>query len=141
MLDPATEPVPAPDAPVAMWANGITLAQATINQDADGPTGVTLDWWSGTTVQQDYTLFVQVLDGENHVLAQMDQEPRPVGSRWQRPTSTWRAGDAIPDTVTWPPADTSAWTQVIAGWYDAEGVRLPLADGQDHVVLAERGMP
>jgi hypothetical protein len=137
--DTAMPPSPVPDAPVATWANGITLAQSELVEveAASGealPAGLTLTWWSGATLQQEYTLFAQVLDGENRILAQTDL-------RGDRPTSTWRAGDHVPMSLTWaaaPAADLDEWQRVIVGWYDAAGVRLTLAEGADYVVVATR---
>jgi hypothetical protein len=134
VVEPAAGPRPALPAPVAVWSNGITLARATVTQGDHGPAGASLVWWSAATLHQDYTLFVQALDADNRVLAQQDQEP-------QRPTSTWRLGDEVSAAVTWPDAETGSWTRVIAGWYGSDGARLPLTDGQDHVVLAARETP
>ena len=127
-------PLPAPDTPLATWTNGITLAQSELVQD-DGPSGLSLSWWSGATLHQDYTLFAQVLDRGNRILAQADL-------RGERPTSTWRAGDHVPLAVRWeaaPGADLAEWQQVIVGWYDNAGVRLSLQEGGDYVVVATRG--
>lgn len=140
---------PAPDVPLAVWGNGITLAHITLAQSEviqgdvvqgkHGPTSLSLDWWSGATLHQEYTLFAQVLDRENRILAQADV-------RGDRPTSTWRAGDRVtmqvPLTVL-PDADLGEWQQVIVGWYDANGVRLLLQEAgedeaRDYVVVAKR---
>jgi hypothetical protein len=126
-------PLPSPDAPLATWTNGITLAQGELVQD-DVPNGLSLTWWSGATLHQDYTLFAQVLDGKNRILAQADLHG-------DRPTSTWRAGDSVLLVVTWqaaPGADLAEWQQVIVGWYDNAGVRLSLQEGGDYVVVATR---
>jgi hypothetical protein len=130
-------PAPQPADPVAAWENGITLAQATVTQGNAGPTAALLAWWSAATLHQDYTLFVQVLDADNQVLAQVDQEP--LAGR--RPTSTWRTGDAIAETAVLPPVASGEWARVIAGWYGRDGARLRLTDGQDFLTLAERGTP
>ena len=123
-------PAPAPTSPVATWTNGVALA-AVAPTLADGlPRGLTLTWWSGSTLQTDVTLFVQVLDADNQILAQVD-------TRGDRPTSTWRAGDQIAQDVTWDPnADVAGWQRVILGWYDAAGTRLPLVAGGDFVEVA-----
>ncbi len=145
VLDAATEPRPAAEseavAPVAVWANGIALAQATVTPGDDGPTGATLVWRSAATLHQDYTLFVQVLDASNRVLAQVDQEPLAADPGGARPTSTWRAGDVVTDAVAWPAVATGDWARVIAGWYGRDGARLLLTDGQDFVTLAARRTP
>jgi hypothetical protein len=137
VADAATVPSPVPDAPVATWANGITLTQSEIVQGDIGPAGLMLHWWSGSTFHQEYTLFAQVLDGENRVLAQTDL-------RGDRPTSTWRAGDRVTIPLTWtaaPVAELGDWQQIIVGWYDAGGARLALQEGGDYVVVARRKAP
>lgn len=123
-------PAPAPADPVAAWTNGITLADVVV-EAADGlPRGLTLTWWSEATLQTDYTLFVQVLDGEDRILAQVD-------TRGARPSSTWRGGDEVTHAVAWPAeANLTGWQRVILGWYDAAGTRLPLVNGGDFVVIA-----
>lgn len=137
VADAPTSPSPAPSEAVASWANGIVLAESETVQEDGNPAGLNLKWWSGATLHQDFTFFAQVLDGENHILAQIDM-------RGERPTSTWRMGDQVPMQVRWSAAagaDVSQWQQVIVGWYDAAGIRLPLADEGDFFVVARREAP
>jgi hypothetical protein len=137
VADEAITPSPPPAEAVASWVNGITLAESIIVQEDGDPIGLNLKWWSAATLHQDYTLFAQVLDGENHILAQIDL-------RGERPTSTWRMGDQVPMQVRWRATTGTAlaqWQQVIVGWYDAGGVRLPLSDGGDFIVVARREAP
>lgn len=134
---------PAPaggDAP-AQWSNGIALAEAHIDYTDEGePQRVEVTWQPEATLQSDYTVFLQVLDAQNNVLAQVDQPPQ--GGAY--PTSTWRAGDRITDTLALPLPDGAQalpWARVILGLYDNQGQRLPLSaptPGQDYVVLATR---
>jgi len=116
-------PPAAPDPtgpPVATWVNGIQLDAAAIEYDAAGaPRQATLDWRAGATLSTDYTVFVQVLDGANRILAQADFQPQ----QGQAPTSTWRAGDTLRDTATWA-GDVGDWARIIVGLYDAQGQRL-----------------
>ena len=123
-----------PAAPVAAWEHDIVLAAAQVGYDAGGlPAQVELTWQPQAAVQGDYTVFVQVLDGADNILAQVDSQPQ--GGAW--PTSTWRAGDVITDTLAWPQA-VSSWDRIILGLYGADGVRLPLAAGGDFQVLASK---
>ena len=130
----AAAPQPASGGPAGMWQNGIVLDSARLATDTQGlPTGITLTWAPTATIQSDYTVFVQVLDATNNILAQVDSEPQ--GGSY--PTSTWRAGDVITDTVTWPgEADTIGWARVIVGLYGADGKRLPLQGGSDFLEVA-----
>ncbi|MBW7885310.1 MAG: hypothetical protein H3C34_22300, partial [Caldilineaceae bacterium] len=109
--------------PLAVWSNGIQLEAAQLLTDAQGrPAGVDLVWGTDAAVHEDYTVFVQVQDAQNRVLAQMDAWPRQ--GRW--PTSTWRAGERVEDTLHWT-GDTTNWARVIAGLYDREQRRLPVS--------------
>ena len=118
----ATAPATGP--PLATWANGITLLDARLQHGAAGnPQGVTLTWGTTGTLDTDYTVFVQVLDGENRILAQADRQPLAG----QAPTSTWRAGDRVEDAVTWD-AGTQGWARVIVGLYGADGARLAVRE-------------
>jgi hypothetical protein len=116
-----------PAEPIAMWSNGIALAAADVDRDAEGaPIGASLSWTTEAAIDADYTVFVQVLDQSDGILAQRDREPRH--GRW--PTSTWRAGDVITDAFVWE-ADVTRWQRVIIGFYDADGHRLPLTSPPD----------
>lgn len=126
--------------PRARWVNGIELAEVEIEQQyATGyPTQLGIQWQSTQVIQQEYTIFLQLLAANNEVLAQIDQPPRGGAL----PTSTWRAGERISDTLTLPPvADTTAqWQRLIIGLYDNSGQRLLLAEplmNQDAFVLQE----
>ena len=110
--------------PVGVWANGIHLRAAEVEyDDAGAPQQARLEWGATTTLSEDYTVFVQVLDRENRILAQVDHQPQ----QGQAPTSTWRAGDTIRDVVTWQ-GDTGAWARIIIGLYDAQGVRVAVTE-------------
>lgn len=116
------------------WQNGIVLDKAVLATGAQGlPTGISLTWIPTATIQNDYTVFVQVLDADNNILAQLDSQPQ--GGSY--PTSTWRAGDVIADSVTWPgEANIGGWSRVIVGLYDADGKRLLLQDRSDYLEVA-----
>ena len=82
----------------------------------------------------DYTVFVQLLDGSNTLVAQSDAPP----AGGSRPTSTWRPGEYITDTHTLPfnTPDTTAPFTLIAGLYDVNG-RLLTADETDFAQLSD----
>jgi hypothetical protein len=124
-----SHPKVAGSGPAGTWQNGIVLDKAELAMDAQGvPTGVALTWAPTATIQSDYTVFVQVLDADNRILAQVDSQPQ--GASY--PTSTWRAGDVITDTLAWQ-GDATNWNQIIVGLYGADGVRLPLQGGGDYL--------
>jgi hypothetical protein len=128
-------------APAATWEQGITLQSAEVQTDDQGrPAGLRLHWRSDQTLHQDYTLFAQVLDSQNRLLAQVDQQPQAGG--W--PTSTWRVDDMIADELMLnaaTDANLGDWQRVIVGWYDSAGRRLLLESpdaGQDYYEVAAR---
>lgn len=134
------EPTQLITTPVARWVNGIELAEITIEQQyATGyPTQLGIQWQSTHIIHQDYTVFLQLLAENNEVLAQIDQPPRGGAL----PTSTWRAGERISDTLTLPAIteSTAQWQRLIIGLYDNRGQRLLLAEplaNQDAFVLQE----
>lgn len=109
---------------VAKWRNGIKLRNAVVERDATGaPQEIVLDWTTDATINANYTVFAQVLDAENRILAQVDRQPQ----QGKAPTSTWRAGDTIVDTLSWE-GDTQTWARVIVGLYDAQGARLEVVE-------------
>ncbi len=88
---------------------------------------LTLHWQALRIPDQDYTVFVQVLDSRGRQVANADSMPQ--ANRY--PTSYWDANEIVRDDhridlpSTLPPGDY----QIISGWYDlATGARLP-ADG------------
>ena len=118
--------------PLARWTNGIQLAAATVTRDAaNRPVGVQVQWQATQVIQQNYTVFVQLLDANGKLLAQIDQQPQ----QGQFPTSTWQPGDLLADEYQFaqlPPAQTGAqWGQLIIGLYDQAQKRLAVqAEGQ-----------
>ena len=97
---------------------------------------LTLHWQAIAVPAEDYTVFVQLLDGDGRPVAQADSEP--AAGRW--PTSYWESGDRITDTHELkldqglPPGRYS----IVAGMYlAATGQRLVAEDGQDYIRLGE----
>jgi hypothetical protein len=132
LLPAAVMPVASPPISAGVWQNGIALAAASVITNPAGlPTAVTLTWAPTATIQTDYTVFVQVLDANSNILAQADSPPQ--GGEY--PTSTWRTGDRIADTIQWE-GNTNGWERVIIGLYGADGKRLPLVDGGDFLEIA-----
>lgn len=105
------------------------------------PLDIALCWRSDTEPQRDLSLFVQLLDAGDHILAQWDGQPL----NGLRPVSTWQRGTRLQDEVRLTPApaaDPATWQRIILGWYEPRsGVREPLRNGQDHAVLIERDRP
>ncbi|MCL4533554.1 MAG: hypothetical protein M1370_00115, partial [Bacteroidetes bacterium] len=117
---------------------GYDLSGDTVSPDR--PLDVTLYWRAGQEVQEDYTVFVQLLDETGQLVSQHDGEPQ----NGAYPTSLWGDGETIPDQhqLVLPANLPAQKLQLIVGMYDlATGRRLPLSagDGQasgDHLALA-----
>src|SRR5262249_36317723 len=101
---------------------------------------VILYWQAVTPPDQDYTVFVQLLDGSGKLAAQLDS--MPAGGRL--PTSSWEPGEVIadPHEIPLPPGLAPGKFRLIAGLYLlATGQRLPLASGGDSVTLGDVTLP
>lgn len=123
--------------PLARWDDNIQLLSANIERDdAGAPSVVNLQWQATDELHTDYTVFVQVLDQDNQVVAQVDSQPQTG----QAPTSTWRQGEIFGEQYRLEPSIVS-WQRLIVGLYDATGQRLHLVKptpGQDFLMLLER---
>lgn len=82
---------PADATPLARFAGGVELLDASVTADGER-LRVRLRWRASAALAEDYTVFVHYLrDGER--LAQADS--RPAGGRY--PTTAWRPGDVVVD--------------------------------------------
>ncbi len=114
---------------------GLDLAPA-----SGGGLPVTLYWRAETFVDQDYTVFVQLLGADGKPVAQSDAQPENGGY----PTRLWQPGETVRDahsvafTATPPPGDY----RLVAGMYLlGTGQRLPVAGGGDAVSLGTVRLP
>lgn len=95
---------------------------------------VTLVWDSAESVARPYTIFVQLLDAQAHILAQRDSWP--VEGQW--PPTCWARGERVTDRrVLELPVEAAAGRyRLVVGWYDPlTGARLTLPDGTDALAL------
>jgi mannosyltransferase len=99
---------------------------------------LTLFWEARQRPAERYKVFVQLLDGANHVVGQLDSEP--AGNLL--PTDTWQPGQTITDRhgVLVQPGTPPGEHRLIVGMYSlSTGGRLPVQqEGEplgDHVVL------
>lgn len=89
---------------------------------------VRLDWEALAPPAADYSVFVQLLDGEGRVVAQRDLPLQASGS----PSSAWQPGQQASTraALALPAGMASGSYHLIAGLYDAQsGVRLPVGGG------------
>ena len=85
-------------------------------------------WQAENAVAESYTVFTQLLDGENRLIAQQDNLP----VNGLAPTTTWQPGRVVRDPyrLVIPPQTPAGEYRLIVGLYTGAG-RLPLrlADG------------
>ena len=82
-----------------------------------------LAWQAEAPLAANYTVFMQLLDPANHVVAQRDAQP-------SLPTSAWPVGERVDETygLFIEPGTPPGLHRLIVGLYDNEtGQRLPLA--------------
>lgn len=92
-------------------------------------TTVELAWQSLRPVEQDYTVFVQLLDAQDRVIAQVDAQPLPG----LYPTSRWQPGDYLVEQflLPVPRQELTADRRLVTGMYDLDsGARLPTYDSR-----------
>jgi hypothetical protein len=110
--------------------------ETTQNEDS---LNVTLVWQAIETPPEDYTVFVQLLDAQNQIIAQNDSPPQNGDAL----TSSWAAGEVVVDEHTLLPAPgiTSGSYRLITGMYHpSDGRRLTIvSNGQqaDALLLGE----
>jgi len=106
-----------------------------------GQLHLTLFWQAEAPIELDFTVFVQLVDRNNAILAQGDSKPQ----RGFYPTPSWQPGEQIVDAYTLSlPGDIPPGSyDIILGFYEADnGARLQVLDeaGQyksDHVRLSD----
>lgn len=130
-------PVIAPDTqPLASWAAGIDLMQAAVEPADVAGYHVQLQWRTTALLTTDYTVFLQFLDANGAVVAQIDQQPQAGAA----PTSTWLRNEHIADIYQITPPAT--WRNLVIGLYNAQsGQRLPLiapTPTTDYFMLQQR---
>ena len=90
----------------------------------DPPT-ITFYWETQQAMDEDYTLFVHLLDQTGQLVTQMDGQP----FQGNYPTSWWSPGELIIDQRTLPDIAAGDY-RLLVGWYrPTEGTRLSLGDG------------
>jgi hypothetical protein len=96
---------------------------------------VTLYWQAEAEMAVNYTVFLQLLDPAQHVVAQVDRQPLAGAA----PTTTWLPGEVLTDLyhLSLPAELPPGQYQLIAGMYhSAGGQRLPTTLGGDFISLA-----
>ncbi|MBN1995580.1 MAG: glycosyltransferase family 39 protein [Anaerolineae bacterium] len=91
---------------------------------AENATEIELYWQARAPGEIDYTVFVQALDAQNQVIAQVDAQP--LANIY--PTSRWQPGDIIREKFILPIAASELQDRrLVTGMYNlATGARLPV---------------
>lgn len=101
---------------------------------ANGELLLVLRWESLRPVENNYHVFVHILNESNEKVDQRDGQP----AQWMRPTSSWRAGEVIADHygLLLPPDLASGEYKISIGLYDpVSGQRLPVAGGTSEYAI------
>jgi hypothetical protein len=91
---------------------------------------VELTWQALTPIEQNYHVFIHLVQGDGTRLAQADGQP----AQWARPTSSWDVGETVVDRHgLWLPVTlTPGSYQLRVGLYrPIDGQRLTLPTGED----------
>ena len=122
------------------FGDEVTLLGYEVGRSAVQPgdaLGVQVYWRCDHPMGTDYSVFVQLLDENDLIVAQRDVYPGPGVF----PTSQWKAGEQFGDTyVLRLPATAFAPAQahLVIGLYDhTTGTRLPISAGGNSVSLAQ----
>jgi hypothetical protein len=121
----------------ARFAAPITLAGYDLNATARAPgesIELALYWLASGRIERNYQAFTHLLAPDGHLI---NGDDHIVGAD-SYPTSLWTEGAFIRNTFTLrvPPETSPGRYRIEVGLYDPQG-RLKLADGSDHVTLAE----
>jgi hypothetical protein len=130
----------------ARFGDAITLLGYDLHSEEARPgqiLRVTLFWKADDLVQEDYKVFVHLLDAQGQVLAQHDSQP--VGG--SMPTSSWPVGETVSDNhgVVVPRGMPSGEYRLVLGMYDPQtGRRLSIVrtgePAGDSLLLAHIGV-
>jgi hypothetical protein len=143
-IAPERWPEPVEARPVeGSWQNGLALQGYRLLPEAARPgenLTVSLFWQANQAVAENYVVFVHLLDEAGQIKAQNDDLPR-AGAY---PTPWWQPGLVVEDTHTLvlPPDLPGGTYQLVTGLYRPEdGVRLPLNDNQDSLMIGRVEVP
>jgi hypothetical protein len=102
------------------------------------PPAIALYWQAQASMDEDYSVFVHMLDANGELVGQMDGQPL----QGDYPTTWWSPGEVIVDRRS-APAVAPGEYRLLVGWYRlSDGSRLTLADGSgDSVTLGTVNVP
>ncbi len=96
---PSAAPLPPFDFNAPVRLEGFDIAQTRIKRGQ--PLVLLLYWKALENIDQDYTVFVHLADGQGQQIAGYDSQPR----RGEAPTSQWRLNQRVVDALLFPTND------------------------------------
>lgn len=121
-----------------LWANGMILEGYDMPAEARAGASleVSLFWSAAGQVEEDYTVFLHMVDSAGVLHSQYDKPP--LDGRY--PTRCWRAGETIKDTYTLPLDNVMSGTYWLrVGIYPAADAtqRVPVIDDAGRVIAED----
>jgi hypothetical protein len=120
--------------PPARFGPHITLLQANVPSAKNEP--LTLYWQTGHPIDQNYSIFIHLLDGAGNLLGQLDGLPY----NGLYPPANWQPGQIVTDARALPAIDNFNQLDAFAiGIYDpTTGARLPAANARGEALPNNR---
>lgn len=120
----------------ADFAGLISLLAYEVLEGENGSLSLVLYWRCLKRMENDYTVFVHLLDAERNILAQGDSPP----VQGHYPTTMWAVGEMVRDEhpLVGPPEAVARGVRFAVGWYSAQEGRLGVVtdmETTDHVDL------
>ena len=120
----------------ADFAGLISLLAYEILEGEEGNLSMVLYWRCLERMENDYTVFVHLLDDEGNIIAQGDSPP----VQGHYPTTMWAVGEMVRDEhpLVGPPEVLAHGVRFAVGWYSAQEGRLGVVidlEATDHVDL------
>jgi hypothetical protein len=120
----------------ADFAGLISLLAYEVLEGEDGSLSLILYWRCLERMENDYTVFVHLLDAEGNIVAQGDSPP----VQGHYPTTIWAVGEMVRDEhpLVGPPEAVARGVRFAVGWYSAQEGRLGVitdSEATDHVDL------
>ncbi len=121
----------------ADFAGLISLLAYEVLEGEDGSLSLILYWRCLERMENDYTVFVHLLDAEGKIVAQGDSPP----VQGHYPTTVWAVGEMVRDEhpLVGPPEAVARGVRFAVGWYSAQKGRLGVVtdlEATDHVDLS-----
>jgi hypothetical protein len=106
----------------ADFAGLVSLVAYEVLDREDGSLSLVLYWRCLERMENDYTVFVHLLDAERNIVAQGDSPP----VQGHYPTTTWAVGEMVRDEhpLVGPPEAMARGMRFAVGWYSTQEGRL-----------------